>query len=108
MQQKKSIGFGFRGWMLMLWAATGMFAYLIIGNYPLNILSDLYGGSQTLSTIYTVASIVGIVVQLAISSKAGKIKSWKTLGVIFGVITILCLLGIMFLQPATACLSFTV
>ncbi len=102
MQQKKSIGFGFRGWMLMLWAATGMFAYLIIGNYPLNILSDLYGGSQTLSTIYTVASIVGIVVQLAISSKAGKIKSWKTLGVIFGVITILCLLGIMFLQPGTA------
>ncbi len=101
MQQKKSIGFGLRGWLLMFWAATGMLAYLVIGNYPLNILSDLYGGAQTLSSIYTGASLVGIAVQIIISSRAGKIKSWKNLGLIFGILVVLSLIGIMLIQPGT-------
>ena len=99
--QKKSINFGFRGWMLVLWAATAFFAYVVIGNYPLNILADLYGGSQTLSMVYTGASVVGIAIQLILSSKAGKIKSWKLMGVIFGILSILALVAMMLIQPGT-------
>ena len=40
MQQKKSYNFGFRGWLLILWVATGMFSYVVAGNYPLNIMSN--------------------------------------------------------------------
>ena len=95
MEQKKSRGFGFRGWMLIIWIATAFIAYMVIGNYPLNILSDLYGGQQALSTIYTVASIVGIAIQLVAGSQIGKAKSIKNLSVIFGILSIACLLGIM-------------
>ena len=99
MQQKKSINFGWRGWMLILWVATAFFSYVVIGNYPLNIMADFYGGAQTLSLIYTGASIVGIIVQLIFSRKAGAIKSWKGLGVVMGIVSIVCLV-IMMLIPA--------
>ncbi len=99
MQQKKSINFGFRGWMLILWVATAMFSYIIIGNYPLNILAEFYGGAQTLSLVYTGASVVGIIIQLIVSRGAGKVKSWKWLGAIFGIVSIVCLVVMMLITP---------
>ena len=97
MEQSKVRGYGIRGWVLIIWIATAFLAYTAIGNYPLNILSDLYGGQQTLSTIYTTASIIGVIVQLIASSFIGKLKSVKKLGCIMGVLSIVCLLGIMFI-----------
>ena len=93
MGQKKRIGYGTRGWVLIIWIATAFLAYTAIGNYPLNILSDLYGGQQTLSSIYTVASIIGVIVQLIASSFIGRLKSVKRMGVIFGILSILALLA---------------
>lgn len=101
MEQKKIIGIGFRGWMLVLWLATAFLAYTVIGNYPLNILADLYGGAQTLSTIYTVASVIGIVIQLAISGYVGKLKSIRMVSLVLGILTILSLVGIMFIPMAS-------
>lgn len=99
MNQKKSnaLNYGVRGWILIIWIATAFLAYTAIGNYPLNILSDLFGGQQTLSNIYTISSIIGIIIQLFVSSFIGKLKSIKKLGVIFGILSILALLGIMFI-----------
>lgn len=99
MQQKKSINFGWRGWLLILWVATAMFSYVVAGNYPLNIMADLYGGAQTLSLIYTGASIVGIIIQIIFSRKAGAIKSWKGLSVGLGIATMVFLALIMLLSP---------
>lgn len=97
MEKNKVKGYGSRGWVLIIWIATAFLAYTAIGNYPLNILSDLYGGQQSLSTIYTVASIIGVIVQLIASSFIGRLKSVKKLGCIMGVLSILALLGIMFI-----------
>lgn len=97
MGQKKRVGYGVRGWVLIIWIATAFLAYTAIGNYPLNILSDLYGGQQTLSNIYTFASIAGVIIQLIASSFIGRLKSVKKLGVILGVLSIIALLGIMFI-----------
>ena len=97
MEKNKVKGYGSRGWVLIIWIATAFLAYTAIGNYPLNILSDLYGGQQALSTIYTVASIIGVIVQLIASSFIGRLKSVKKLGCIMGVLSILALLGIMFI-----------
>lgn len=80
MNEKKAKGFGSRGWVLIVWIATGFLAYTAIGNYPLNVLSDLYGGQQVLSTLYTAASVIGVVVQLVASGFIGKLKSIKRLG----------------------------
>ena len=97
MEQKKVRGYGVRGWILIIWIATGFLAYTAVGNYPLNILADLYGGQQVLSTIYTVASVSGVIVQLIASSFIGRLKSVKKLGVLMGLLTIIALLGIMFI-----------
>lgn len=102
MEQKKKIGYGLRGWLLIIWIATAFLAYMVVGNYPLNILSDMYGGQQTLSTVYTVASVIGIIIQMLITPLVGKMKSIKTFGVVMGILSILALLGIMFIPAGTA------
>jgi len=98
-QKKKSLGFGLRGWLLIFWVATALFSYVLVGNYPLNIMADLYGGAQTLSLIYTGASIVGIIIQIIVSRKAGAVKSWKALSTILGIVTIVFTAAVMLLQP---------
>lgn len=97
MEQNKVKGYGARGWLLIIWIATAFLAYMVIGNYPLNILADLYGGQQTLSTIYTVASVIGVIIQLIASSFIGRLKSVKKLGSIMGLLSIIALLCIMFI-----------
>ena len=97
MGQSKSRGYGPRGWVLIIWIATAFLAYTAIGNYPLNILSDLYGGQQVLSSIYTAASICGVIFQLVASGYIGRLKSIKRFGGLMGLLSILALLGIMFI-----------
>ena len=63
MEQSKVRGYGSRGWVLIIWIATAFLAYMVVGNYPLNILADLYGGAPTLSKIYSIASIIGIAIK---------------------------------------------
>ncbi len=95
MAQKKSISFGFRGWMLIIYQALAFLAFLVFTNYPLNVLADLYGGAQIISTIYTVSMIVGIVIQLIASRFIGKVKNVKVITVILGVISLALALVIM-------------
>lgn len=97
MGQSKSRGYGPRGWVLIIWIATAFLAYTAIGNYPLNILADLYGGQQVLSGIYTAASVIGVIAQLVASGYIGRMKSIKKFGAIMGLLSILALLGIMFI-----------
>ena len=77
MEQKARKGYGGRGWLLIAWIATAFIAYMVIGNYPLNILADLYGGQAVLSTIYTTASVIGIIIQLVLGNFIGRMKSIK-------------------------------
>lgn len=100
MEQKKSINLGFRGWMLVIYQAIAFFTFTAFTNWPMNILADMYGGSQTVSTIYTVATLVCIVVQLILSRFIGKIKNVKLMSVILGAITLVLALGIMYIPPA--------
>ncbi len=97
MGKTKVKGYGPRGWVLIIWIATAFLAYMAIGNYPLNILSDLYGGQQVLSSIYTAASIAGVIFQLVASGYIGRLKSIKKFGGLMGILSILALLGIMFI-----------
>ncbi len=101
MQQKTKLGFNFglRGWLLLIAQATAFLMFQAFSNFPMNMMGDFYGGAQKLSTIYTVGTLVGIVIQLILSGFIGKIKSVKNLTLLMGLITILSALGIM-LVPA--------
>ena len=101
MQQKTKLGlnFGLRGWMLMVFEVTAFVLFTVFTNFPMNMLADFYGGAQKLSTLYTVATLVGIVIQLILSGFVGKMKSVKPMVIIFGLIALLSALGVM-LVPA--------
>ena len=99
MEQKKSVGFGFRGWILILVLFLGFMTFQVFTNFPLNILSDFYGGSQKISLFYTAGTAVGLVVQLVLSAFMPKIKSVKKLAAIFGAIAVVAAI-------AVACIPF--
>lgn len=104
MQQKKSISFGFRGWMLLIYQALAFLTFICFTNYPLNILADLFGGAQVVSTMYTIPMLLGVVIQLILSRYIGKIKNVKRLGIIFGIISLVFALGIMLVPPSQTAL----
>ncbi len=103
MQQKTKLGinFGFRGWMLLLFEVTAFVLFQSFTQFPLNLLADFYGGAQQLSTLYTVGTLVGIVLQLILAGRVGKMKSVKLMTMIFGAITLLAALGVMTVAPGT-------
>ena len=111
--QKKSINFGFRGWMLILFQAIAFVTYQAATNYPLNILNGLFNdfagggegaGQQLLSTIYTVAAIIGIIIQLVLANYIGRAKSVKRISLVLGAVTLILLFLMMVLNP----MAFTV
>ncbi len=96
MQQKTKLGinFGFRGWMLLIFEGTAFLVFQAFGNFPMNMLGDFYGGAAKISPIYTIASLVGIAIQLVLAGYVGKIKSIKNLTLGFGVATMIAALGV--------------
>ena len=44
--QKQRLGFGFFGWMLMIFQGGAFFTQVVFTNYPMNILADFYGGAK--------------------------------------------------------------
>lgn len=100
MKEKKSIGFGLRGWILIIVLFTGFMTFQVFTNFPLNILSDFYGGAQKIAMVYTVGTLVGIVLQIVLSMFMPKIKSVKKLTAIFGIIALITAVG-------TAAVPFT-
>lgn len=95
MTQKKSINFGFRGWMLIIYQAIAFVTFQVFTNYPLNILADFYGGPQMLSKIYSICGILGVLAQLCMAGVIARIKSIKLFGSVLGIITLALGLGIM-------------
>jgi MFS family permease len=98
--QRKSLGFGFRGWMLVIYQFIAFLTFVAFTNWPLNALSDMYGGQQTVSMIYTIAQVLGIATQLVLSRNIGKVKNIKVLSMILGGISMIFALGVMLIQPA--------
>ena len=95
MKRKSNINFGIRGWMLIIYQFLAFFTFIVFTNFPMNILAGLYGGTERISTIYTVSTLVTIAFQLIMSRFIGKIKNIKVIGVVFGVITMILGFGIM-------------
>ena len=113
MQQKKSINFGARGWLLIIFQAIAFLAFTAFTNYPMNLLasSGFFGGwtgdasigditgTALVSTVYTSSSIVAIIIQLIFSRFMGKIKSIKPFTMILGAIGLVLAAFITFYPP---------
>ena len=101
MEQKKSISFGFRGTMLIIYQFIAYITFQVFTQYPLNILADMYGGAQTVSKLYSICAIVGILVQLALVGTISKMRNVKAFGSILGAITLVLAFMVMTLPPGT-------
>ena len=103
MQQKKSINFGFRGWMLVIYQFIGFLVFVAFTNWPMNALTDIYSPAnpQFVSTLYTIGQILGIGTQLVLSAQIGKVKNIKVLSIILGCVSMVFCLGVMLLPPGT-------
>lgn len=108
MEKKKSINLGFRGWMLVLYQAAGFFSFTAFTSWPQNLLADYYGGQTTVSTVYTLGCIVGIIAQLIISKFIGKFKNVMSFSVILGAVSMLLALGVMLIGSEQATLWLVV
>ncbi len=95
MEQKKVRSFGFRGWMLIVYQFIAYITYQCFTQYPLNILADLYGGAQKVSSIYSICAVVGILVQVILAGVVSKMKRIKLFGSILGAITIILAVFVM-------------
>lgn len=99
MNTLKSMNFGVKGWILLAYQFVGFVAYTVFTNFPMNMLADLFGGAQKLSSLYTTGAVIAIIIQLILSAFIGRIKSIKWVGAIFGIITMIFALCIMVINP---------
>ena len=61
--------------------------------FPVNILADFYGGAQQVAMLTTIGTLIGIILQIVISTFVGKIKSIKKVTAVIGAAAlILCYL----------------
>ena len=102
MEQKKVKGFGFRGWMLILYQAIAFLTFQVFTQYPLNILADFYGGAQKVSGIYSACAVAGIFVQILLAGLVSKMKKVKLFGGVLGLITLIFAFFVMTLPAGTA------
>ena len=101
MQQQKIRGFGFRGWMLIIYQAIAYITFQCFTQYPLNILADFYGGSQKVANIYSICAVVGILVQIVLAGIVARMKKIKLFGAILGAITLVLAFFVMTLPAGT-------
>ena len=95
-------GFGARGWILMIYQFLAYIAFVCFTNWPMNALGSYYdpvNGTQGVAKIYTMAAILGVVIQVVASPFIGKIKSIYRLSIVMGVISIVASFGVMMATP---------
>lgn len=113
METKKFRGFGFRGWMLFVYQFLAYLAMVVFTNWPMNVLgstiSGLMGQSENfVANVYTVGMLLGVIVQIFLSSNVGKIKSIKRFGAILGIISMILAALVTFINPFTAPVVWTI
>ena len=98
---KLGLNFGFRGWMLLIFEITAFLVFQAFGNFPMNMLGDVYGGADKISPIYTIASLVGIAIQLVLANFVSKMKSVKAMTMGFGLAALVAAFFVAYLAPGT-------
>ena len=100
----KSLNFGAKGWLLLIYQFLAFVSFTVFTNYPMNMLADLYGGANVLPKIYTAGAVVAIIFQLILSQFIGKI-SIKKFSAGLGALAMIFTLIISVMNPFTCNLT---
>ena len=108
--QKKSIGFGTRGTLLVLYQFLAYIGYTAFTNFPQNVMSDFYGGTQTTTLMNMIGGIIGyLITYLVIAPRIGRIKNMKRVGILTGLVSLVFCALICIIPPtmtALWCVAF--
>ena len=60
---RKNIGFGFRGWMVLIYQFLAFICYVTINNFGQNVMANVNAGTlgwnpALVPTVYTIATII--------------------------------------------------
>ena len=95
--EKKSIGFGSRGTLLIVYQFLAFSMYCCINNFGQNIhasVNQMFGWNYTsVSTIYTVVSIIAVVLQFTIGKKIANSGKVKMFSITFMSLSAVCAVG---------------
>ncbi|MBR2561134.1 MAG: MFS transporter [Eubacterium sp.] len=95
--EKKSIGFGSRGLLLVIYQFLAFSMYCSINNIGQNIhanVNQMFGWNYTsVSTIYTIVSLIAVVIQFAIGKKIANSGKVKIFSIIFMILSAICAIG---------------
>ena len=81
--QKKSIGFGFRGWIVLIYQFLAFVMYVSLNNFGQNVMANVNanvrGWNATLvPTVYTIVCVVSVIIQFIFGKRianSGKVKN---------------------------------
>ena len=105
MNQNQRLGFGTRGWLLMIYQILAYAGYTAFTNFPQNILRDFYGGTTTLTLMNLIGSAIGyLITYFIVAPRIGKIKSVKRTGLLIGVVALIFCALICIIPPSKAVL----
>lgn len=103
MNQNQRLGFGARGWMLMIYQILAYAAYTAFTNFPQNILNSFYGGTTRLTALNMVGGIFGyLITYFVVAPRIGKIKSVKRTGLLIGVVALIVCAAMCLTTPKNA------
>ncbi len=88
MSQSMPKSFGWRGWMLMIYQMCAYVGYVAFTSYPVNVLSDIVGGTTVTTLITMIGSLLSFfITYFIVAPRIGRIRNQKALSLLFGVIS---------------------
>ena len=101
-QQPMPKGYGWRGWMLMIYQMCAYIGYVAYTSYPVNVLSSYVGGTTVTTFITMVGSLLSfIITYFIVAPRIGRIRNQKALSLLFGVISMVIGILIMVIPADT-------
>jgi len=112
MQQKKSIGFGTRGTLLMIYQFLAYIGATAFTNYPQNVMYQFYGGTKTMTLCNLFGTVFGyLVTYVIVAPRIGKIKNIKRVGLIMGLVSMVLSVFMCVIPPSMLtlwCINFVI
>jgi len=94
-------GFGFRGWMLMIYQMLAYVGYVAYTSYPVNVLSShIAGGTETTTLVTLVGTLLSFfITYVIVAPRIGRIRNQKAVSLLFGCISMAIAVLIMVINP---------